>query len=116
MFLRLFFDWAHPPTRFSILSPLSHFFPICTVQRKGGHAIFTANSHKRDAAAKYRALDYAEKRGFMRGIVRDIVHDAGRGAPLAKVEFRDPYKHRTVTETFIAAEGIHTGMFFLLLR
>jgi len=25
----------------------------------------------------------------VKGVVRDIVHDAGRGAPLAKVVFRD---------------------------
>eukprot|EP00461_Guttulinopsis_vulgaris_P009824 UN09895 len=79
-------------------------------QRKGGHQIFTANTHLRQGAAKYRALDFAEKRGFMRGIVKDVIHDSGRGAPLATVEFRCPYKHRTITERFIAAEGIHTGM------
>jgi large subunit ribosomal protein L8e len=39
------------------------------------------------------------------------MHDSGRGAPLATVEFRCPYKHRTIKQTFIAAEGIHTGMF-----
>jgi len=26
--------------------------------------------------------------------VRDIVHDAGRGAPLAKVVFRDTYRYK----------------------
>jgi large subunit ribosomal protein L8e len=26
---------------------------------------------------------------YVKGVVRDIVHDAGRGAPLAKVVFRD---------------------------
>lgn len=42
---------------------------------------------------------------------KDIVHDPGRGAPLAKVQFRDPYKYRLITQTFIAAEGMHTGQF-----
>jgi large subunit ribosomal protein L8e len=27
------------------------------------------------------------------------------------VAFRDPYKYRTRTETFIAAEGMYTGQF-----
>ena len=71
-----------------------------------------ANTVHRKGAAKYRALDYAERKGYLRGIVKAVVHDSGRGAPLAQVEFRDPYRHRTVTQTFIAAEGIHTGMFF----
>lgn len=36
---------------------------------------------------------------------------AGRGAPLAKVTFRHPYKFKQVTETFIANEGMYTGQF-----
>ena len=45
------------------------------------------------------------------GIVKEIIHDPGRGAPLARVQFRDPYKYRLNTETFIAAEGMYTGQF-----
>ena len=43
--------------------------------------------------------------------MKQIVHDAGRGAPLAKVQFRHPYKFKLVTETFIANEGMYTGQF-----
>jgi large subunit ribosomal protein L8e len=43
--------------------------------------------------------------------VKEIIHDAGRGAPLAKVQFRHPYKFKMVTETFIANEGMYTGQF-----
>lgn len=43
--------------------------------------------------------------------MKEIVHDPGRGAPLAKVVFRDPYKFRLHTETFIANEGMYTGQF-----
>uniref|UniRef100_A0A5K1VDT5 Large ribosomal subunit protein uL2 n=1 Tax=Sus scrofa TaxID=9823 RepID=A0A5K1VDT5_PIG len=43
--------------------------------------------------------------------LQDIIHDPGRGAPLAKVVFRDPYRFKKRTELFIAAEGIHTGQF-----
>ncbi|XP_009317183.1 PREDICTED: 60S ribosomal protein L8 [Pygoscelis adeliae] len=42
---------------------------------------------------------------------QDIIHDPGRGAPLAKIAFRDPYRFKKRTELFIAAEGIHTGQF-----
>lgn len=42
---------------------------------------------------------------------QDIVHDPGRGAPLAKVVFRDPYRYRLRTETFVASEGMYTGQF-----
>ena len=48
---------------------------------------------------------------YIKGVVKDIVHDSGRGAPLAKVQFRDQYRYRLNTEYFIAVEGMYTGMF-----
>lgn len=63
------------------------------------------------APAKFRTYDYAERHGYIRGVVKEIVHDAGRGAPLAKVVFRDPYRYKLHTETFIANEGMYTGQF-----
>ncbi|KAM9915579.1 hypothetical protein OXX59_010505 [Metschnikowia pulcherrima] len=54
-------------------------------QRKGAGSIFTANTRLRKGAAKLRTLDYAERHGYIRGVVKQIIHDAGRGAPLAKV-------------------------------
>ena len=47
----------------------------------------------------------------MRGVVKDIIHDPGRGAPLAHVVFRNPYKFKLHTETFIANEGMYSGQF-----
>lgn len=43
--------------------------------------------------------------------MKEIIHDPGRGAPLAKVSFRHPYRFKKVTETFIANEGMYTGQF-----
>lgn len=80
-------------------------------QRKGAGSIFTANTRLRKNPAKFRTLDYSERHGYIRGIVKDIIHDPGRGAPLAKVAFRDPYKFRINHETFIANEGMYTGQF-----
>jgi large subunit ribosomal protein L8e len=65
----------------------------------------------RVAPAKFRKLDYVERNGYIKGIVKDIVHDAGRGAPLAKVMFRDPYRFKQRIEHFVAVEGMHTGQF-----
>ena len=42
---------------------------------------------------------------------QDIIHDPGRGAPLAVVHFRDPYRFKTRKELFIAPEGMYTGQF-----
>jgi len=51
--------------------------------------------------AKFRTLDYAERHGYTRGIVKEIIHDTGRGAPLAKVVFRDPYRYKLQKETYV---------------
>merc|ERR1712048_1432875 len=80
-------------------------------QRKGAGSIFTARTKGRKGAAKLRSLDYAERNGYIKGIVKAIVHDSGRGAPLAVVAFRDPYKYKLRKELFIATEGMHTGQF-----
>jgi large subunit ribosomal protein L8e len=48
---------------------------------------------------------------YIKGVVKDIMHDPGRGAPLAKVVFKDPYRYKKRTEYFIAVEGMHTGQF-----
>merc|ERR1712130_982150 len=66
---------------------------VIQCQRKGAGSIFTSRSKGRKGAAKLRSLDYAERQGFIKGLVKDIVHDPGRGAPLAKVQFKDPYKY-----------------------
>jgi len=79
-------------------------------QRKSG-GIFQAHTSKRKAPAKLRNLDFAEKNGFVRGLVKEIIHDPGRGAPLARIAFRDPYRYKMRVETFIATEGMSTGSF-----
>jgi len=80
-------------------------------QRKGRGSIFTAHTRLNKNPAQFRTLDYAERHGYIRGVVKDIIHDPGRGAPLARVVFRDPYRFRLHTETFIANEGMYTGQF-----
>ncbi|TIC08566.1 hypothetical protein E3Q15_03924 [Wallemia mellicola] len=79
-------------------------------QRKNG-GIFRSHTHHNKAPAQLRTYDYAERNGYVRGIVKEIIHDAGRGAPLARVVFRDQYRYKLRTETFIATEGLYTGAF-----
>jgi len=78
-------------------------------QRKGKSLIFTAHTKNRHGPARLRKLDYAEREGYVRGVVKEIVHESGRGAPLAKVEFRDRYRYKKHTELIVAAEGLFTG-------
>jgi len=80
-------------------------------QRKGAGSIFKAVTKHRKGAVKMRAPDYVERHGYIKGLVREIIHDPGRGAPLARIAFRDPYKYRLRKELMVAVEGTYTGQF-----
>ncbi len=80
-------------------------------QRKGAGGIFKSINKNRKGPAALRSVDFAERHGYIKGIVKDIIHDPGRGAPLAIVHFRDPYRYKIRKETIVAAEGLHTGQF-----
>jgi len=68
---------------------------VIRAQRKGRqNGVYRAHKHHRVGAPNYRALDYAERNGYVRGVLRSIIHDPGRGAPLSNVEFRDPYRFK----------------------
>jgi len=58
-----------------------------------------------------RVLDYSERNGYIRGVIKEIIHDPGRGAPLAKVQFVNPYRYQRDTELIPAVEGMYTGQF-----
>ena len=61
-------------------------------QRKGRGSIFVSNTKHRKGACGLRVIDYGERNGYVRGVVKDIIHDPGRGAPIAKVQFSDRYR------------------------
>jgi len=84
---------------------------VIRAQRKGAGSIFKSHTHQRQGPAKLRSLDYSERKGYIKGLVREIVHDSGRGAPLAKVVFRNPYKFGLDKELMVAVEGMYTGQF-----
>lgn len=84
---------------------------VIRAQRKGAGSVFKSHNKHRKGAPKLRPLDFAERHGYLKGVVRDIIHDPGRGAPLAIVHFRNPYKFKTNKELFIAPEGMYTGQF-----
>lgn len=111
---------------------------VIRAQRKGAGSVFKAHTTRRKGAAKFRVLDYSERHGYLKGVVTDIMHDPGRGAPLAKVgsrgslalralgiprqrpfpfvdpaqvNFRHPLFYKQQKETMVAAEGMYTGQF-----
>jgi len=80
-------------------------------QRRGKGSVFTAHQVGRKGAAQYKRTDFAERNGYVKGIVTEILHDKGRGAPLARVQYKDPYRFKKVTTTVVAPEGLYTGQF-----
>ncbi|MEM3507071.1 MAG: 50S ribosomal protein L2 [Candidatus Bathyarchaeia archaeon] len=60
------------------------------VQRRGrGGSVFRAKTYKRVAPVSFPPLSDSEFKSAVQGIVEDIVHDPGRGAPLALIKFED---------------------------
>lgn len=80
-------------------------------QRKGPGTVFRSHTKHRKGASKLRVLDYAENNGYIKGIVKKIIHDPGRGAPLAEVHFRNPYHYKKDKELMVCVEGSYTGQF-----
>merc|ERR1712196_356306 len=80
-------------------------------QRKGRGSIFKSHNRNRKGAAKLRVLDFGERVGFVKGVVKDIIHDPGRGAPLAKVHFHNARAYKIDKELMPAVEGTYSGQF-----
>ncbi len=60
------------------------------VQRRGrGGSVFRAHVYRRIAPARYPPLVATDMTGRVDGTVLDIMHDPGRGSPLALVQFTD---------------------------
>lgn len=43
---------------------------VIRAQRKGAGSVFTAHTKNRKGAAKLRSLDYAERHGYIKGVVK----------------------------------------------
>eukprot|EP00971_Amphidinium_carterae_P328323 6460140-Amphidinium_carterae.1 len=76
----------------------------------------------RKGPVKLRSCDFAERNGYAKGLVKDVFHDVGRGAPMCKVVFHNPYKYKLQKEMWVAVEacmcthstrgrGTYTGQF-----
>jgi len=42
-------------------------------QRKGAGSVFRAHNHHRKGAAKLRSVDFAERHGYLKGIVKVFI-------------------------------------------
>eukprot|EP00997_Jenningsia_sp_PLL12_P005752 NODE_2285_length_951_cov_95.110865_g1882_i0.p1 GENE.NODE_2285_length_951_cov_95.110865_g1882_i0~~NODE_2285_length_951_cov_95.110865_g1882_i0.p1 ORF type:complete len:265 (+),score=33.70 NODE_2285_length_951_cov_95.110865_g1882_i0:63-857(+) len=80
-------------------------------QRKGCSRRFQAKNICRKGPSKLRPIDISEKKGYVRGVIHDIIHDPGRGAPLAKIQFRHPWAYKKRNFHMVAAEGMYLGQY-----
>lgn len=78
---------------------------------KGKSLIFAAKTKHRKGAVKLRPVDYPERQGYIKGTVKKIIHDVGRGAPMAEASFHDPIRYKLTKQKIVAFEGLHTGQF-----
>jgi len=77
------------------------------VQRRGrGGSTYRASTHKRVAPARYPPAITPQKSfdASINGVIENLVHDPGRGAPLALVRFDNGEACYTIT-----AEGVFKG-------
>lgn len=79
--------------------------------RKGKGSIFKSHTSGRIGAVGYKRQDFAERHGYVKGIVKAIVHERGRGAPVAKIQFKNAYKYKKDTKLICAPEGLYSGQF-----
>ncbi|KAA8526914.1 hypothetical protein F0562_008857 [Nyssa sinensis] len=82
---------------------------VIRAQRKGAGSVFKSHTHHRKGPARLRSLDFGERNGYLKGVITKIIHDPGRGAPLARVTFRHPFRYKHQKELFVAAERMYTG-------
>ena len=75
------------------------------VQRRGGGSpTFRASTHKRVAPGRYPNLTKDLREGVIQGQVAELLHDPGRGSPLALIELENDQTYNSVV-----AEGVHEG-------
>jgi hypothetical protein len=53
-----------------LIYSLDNMGRVIRAQRKGGSAIFRSRTFHRKGPAKFRPLDYAERQGYLRGVVK----------------------------------------------
>ncbi|MCS7364952.1 MAG: 50S ribosomal protein L2 [archaeon GB-1867-035] len=75
------------------------------VQRRGrGGSVFRSPSWKRVGAVRYAPLSKAEMTSTVQGKIIALLHDPGRGAPVALIKFEDGSK-----QLIVAPEGVYIG-------
>lgn len=103
--------WSASPSRQAFRAhPLRQ--GLCHVRAPASRCSLLQTNKK--GPARLRKLDYAERNGYVRGVVTAIEHDPGRGAPIAHVRFRNTYRNQKDDEVVVCPEGVYTGQFLYM--
>ena len=70
---------------------------VIRAQCKGAGFVFKSHTHHRKGPARFHSLNFGEHNGYLKGVVTEIIHDPGRGAPLARITFRHPFRYKKPT-------------------
>ena len=74
------------------------------VQRRGrGASTFRALTHKRVAPTHYVSLTETRSEESPKAVIEELVHEPGRGAPIAKIRYKNEIFYN------VAPEGVFTG-------
>eukprot|EP00818_Percolomonas_sp_WS_P004158 CAMPEP_0117448520 /NCGR_PEP_ID=MMETSP0759-20121206/7444_1 /TAXON_ID=63605 /ORGANISM="Percolomonas cosmopolitus, Strain WS" /LENGTH=256 /DNA_ID=CAMNT_0005240911 /DNA_START=101 /DNA_END=871 /DNA_ORIENTATION=+ len=84
---------------------------VIQMQRRGHAHAYRSHSRAKRARPEHRTFDFSERQGFVKGVVRKLNHEAGRGVPIANVEFRHPTMYKKVRKNMLAVEGLFSGQF-----
>ena len=57
-------------------------------QRKGRCTVFKSHVRLRKGKIQHRTYDFAERHGYIKGVIKEIMHEPGRGAPIANRQGR----------------------------
>lgn len=73
------------------------------VQRRGrGSPVFRASTHKRVAPIHYPVMSKEELEGVLQGRVMEILHEPGRGSPLASIKLENGQTYYSVVPEGVA--------------
>ena len=75
------------------------------VQRRGrASPTFRSSTHKRVAPVQYPSMSKEEREGVIQGQIMEILHDPGRGSPLASIKLETGETYYSVVP-----EGVYEG-------
>lgn len=84
---------------------------VILVCRRGKSPNYKNGNRKKKGPAKLRPFDFAEKHDKIRGIIKKIFHESGRGAPMCEVVFKNRIKFGLLKYRWVCVEGLNTGMY-----